>query len=367
MKKVKLIGTGSYLPGNPVKNADIDKVLGKLENASTKVKGFIETVGSKLLKDGGVEYRHFAIDTETGDLTESIASMAEKAARNAISMAKINTSEIDLIVLSSHAYDYGTPPTSVILQDRLGIKCCAEFEIHSNCSGVGKSVQVAFDALRLGRYKKALIVYSQLSSSFLRSTYFNQSKISRESALLRYILADGAGAIILEAVDHEDQEQLIIDTYVESVGGEMAAAMTAGYGMADLMADTVLGQYDKGLHHLCQDFNAVNKNVAEIFANGLYNHAKQIGLNGNEVDKYIISVPNEKMYTNYINILCAKLNTTKDRIPYSATNTGYCGGATLLIHFDEMVRKNIIKRGEVYVIHAVESSKWMTGGFSIRW
>ena len=78
-----------------------------------------------------------------------------------------------------HDTDYATPPTSTILQQKPGINYCAEMFIHSNCSGVGKCVQIAYDALRNGRYKTALVVYSQLSSSFLKSNYYNHKKVDK--------------------------------------------------------------------------------------------------------------------------------------------------------------------------------------------
>jgi hypothetical protein len=37
------------------------------------------------------------------------------------------------------------------------------------------------------------------------------------------------------------------------------------------------------------------------------------------------------------------------------------------LHFDEMVRSGELRPGQLAVVHAVESSKWMTAGFAVRW
>ncbi|MFZ1097610.1 MAG: hypothetical protein WAN75_51740, partial [Xanthobacteraceae bacterium] len=138
--------------------------MGTLEKASPKIKNFVENQGPKFLEQSGIQSRHFAVDPETGDLTHTHSSLAENAARQALEMACMKPEEMELIVVSCPTYDHGTPPTSALLQERLNIPSCAEIEVHSNCAGVGKSVQIAFDALRTGRYRTALVTYSQLSS-----------------------------------------------------------------------------------------------------------------------------------------------------------------------------------------------------------
>ena len=51
---------------------------------------------------------------------------------------------------------------------------------------------------------------------------------------------------------------------------------------------------------------------------------------------------------------------------FRVTNTGYCGGASILLHFDESVHSGELKPNEMAVVYAVESSKWMSGGFLVR-
>ncbi|MBP7937847.1 MAG: hypothetical protein KA354_24670 [Phycisphaerae bacterium] len=46
---------------------------------------------------------------------------------------------------------------------------------------------------------------------------------------------------------------------------------------------------------------------------------------------------------------------------------GYCGGASILLHLDELARDGEAQAGELVVVHSVESSKWMTGGFVVKW
>ena len=383
---VRLLGTGSFLPGPPITNERLDEVLGPLDRAPAKVQSFVTSMGKRMLDRGGIRARHLAIDPENGNLTHSFSSLAEEAARNALEMAELEPNDIDLLIISCPSYDYSTPPTSTILQEKLGIQGCAEMEIHSNCSGVGKGMQVAYDALMRGRYQTALVCYSQLSSVYLRSCYFNQEQMSKTHAALRWILADGAGAVVLgraqngtagngivgrvEAmVDGVLGNHGIIDTFVESVGARRPPGMTAGGGVADMLkADHQIPEmYAEGSHHLWQDFSAVNDFAAPLLLDGIVRMTERLHLDPATVDHYIISIPTYKLYEEHIPAYLDRLGVGRDQIKFRSADVGYVGGATILVHLDQMVRSGEILPGQIVIAHSVESSKWMTAGFAMRW
>ncbi len=366
---VRIAGTGGFLPGPPIPNDKLEAVLGTLDDAPPKVKSFVGNLGHKMLERGGVRTRHFAVDPETGDMTHNFSTLAEQAARKALDMAEMESQAIDLLVISCPSYDQSTPPTSALLQELLGIQNCAEVEIHSNCTGVGKGVQLAYDALRTGRYRTALVAYSQLSSIYLRSCYFNQAKMDKVHAALRWILADGAGAIVLQANENGKPGHEIIDTFVESVGAGRPAGMTAGGAATDLMkASRQIPQlYEAGTHHLWQDFSAVNDYAAPLLLQGLCNFTEKLKIDPSSVNHYVVSIPTRQLYEDQIPLFLDRLGITRDNIKIRSEEIGYCGGAATLLHFDEMVRTGEIKSGDLAIIHAVESSKWMTAGFAVRW
>lgn len=372
VQRVCVTGTGSYLPGAPVENDQIDAVLGRLTEAPARVQKFVETVGRRMLESGGVKTRHFAIDPETHSLTHTIASLGEEAARRAIDAAGRKTTDVDLLILSSPSYDQTTPPTTTVLQERLGIDSCAEMEIHSNCAGVGKGMQVAYDALRLGRYRTALVVYSQLSSVYLRGCYYNQPQMSKTQAMLRYILADGSGAVFLESRPTNGSTTLpgeVMGTFVESVGGKRLPGMTAGGGVEDVKGgqQPVLNPWECGSHHLDQDFAAVSRDAGPFLLNGMVRMLESLKIDPAVVDHYIGSIPSLQLYNDNMERFREGLKATPEKMPFRAAKVGYCGGASILIHFDEMIRSGEIRRGQVVALHSVESSKWMSAGFVTRW
>lgn len=370
LHRVRIAGTGGFLPNAPVPADRIDHVLGPLSEAPPRVQTFIESVGRRMLEHGGVETRHFAVDPETHNLTHTIGGLAEPACRGALEMAGWEPSQVDLLLISSPSYDQTTPPTSTTLQERLGIERCAEMEVHSNCAGVGKIVQIAYDALRLGRYQRALVVYSQLSSVYLRACYFNQAHVTKTQAALRYILADGAGALALESVASPDSPPgELLGTYVESIGGTRPPGMIAGGGVQDVAigAEPILRVHRQGLHHLDQDFAAVNRDAGPVLLDGIVRMLDSIPFDPKSVDHYVASIPTMQLYGDNLARFSDRLGVGADRMRFRGSKTGYCGGASIMIHLDEMVRTGELKRGQVVLLHSVESSKWMSAGFVAKW
>ncbi|MBN2563945.1 MAG: 3-oxoacyl-ACP synthase III family protein [Phycisphaerae bacterium] len=365
---VRIVGTGSYLPGPPIPNEEVEAILGTLDRAPRKTQSFVQNLGKRMLDRGGIQARHLAIDPDTGDLTHNFSSMAEIAGRSAMDVAGLEPQGIDLLLLSCPFCDQHCPPTSTLLQERLGIPSCAEMEIHSNCSGVGKSIQIAYDAMRCGRYRTALVCYSQLSSLYLRSCYFNQPKVEKVHAALRWILADGAGAVTLRAGNDGPDGHLVLGTFVESVGAGRPAGMKAG-GATDLLpADHQFLQfYENGGHHLWQDFTAVNDMAAPLLLQGIVRMLEKLDVDSSTIDHYIVSIPTLQLYQDHIPAFLDELRITTDQIKFRSAPHGYVGGAATLVHLDEMARSGELQPGQTAVVHAVESSKWMTAGFAVRW
>lgn len=372
LKRVSIAGTGSFLPNDPVPNDRIDEVLGPLTDAPGSVKSFLATAGARMLAESGIETRHFAVDPQNHRLTHTVSALGEEACRRALDRAGRSPTDVELLILASSNYDASTPPTSALLQERLGIKSCMEMEIHSNCSGVGKGVQIAFDALRLGRVKTALVVYSQLSSVYLRSCYFNQARMTKKQAALRYILADGAGALVLEAVNADSDQAVpreIIGSFVESVGGDRAPGMTAGGGVANL-ADPerqIPYIYAEGMHHLSQDFTAVHRDAARLLYEGVVRMVEKLGLDPHTIGQCVFSIPSRQLYENGVGQFMDYFGIGQDQVKFRARHTGYVGGAAILLHLDDMARNDELKSGNLVVVHSVESSKWMTAGFVAKW
>ena len=113
---VKIIGTGSYVPERRLTNADLEKMV------DTSHEWIIERTGI-------VERRIAAPDEYT-------SHMGTKAAQRALESCGLKPEDIDLIIVATITPDTFTPSTSCYIQDALGAKNAAAFDISAACSGL---------------------------------------------------------------------------------------------------------------------------------------------------------------------------------------------------------------------------------------
>lgn len=165
----RIAGTGGYLPETVRTNDDIARM--------------VDTSNEWVMERTGIYSRHIAGAHETA------SSMAEVAARQAIAAAGVAADGIDMIVLATSSPDRVFPSTACLLQQRLGIRKCAAFDVQAACSGFIFALSVADQYIRAGNAKRVLVVGSEINSRLVDWT-------DRTTCIL---FGDGAGAVVLEA------------------------------------------------------------------------------------------------------------------------------------------------------------------------
>ncbi|MDH3267186.1 MAG: 3-oxoacyl-ACP synthase, partial [Gammaproteobacteria bacterium] len=123
MTNTRITGTGGYLPAKIVTNKDLEKTM--------------DTSDEWIRERTGISKRHIIADDET------CSDMALAAAYNAIEMADIEVSDIDLIIVGTVTPDKVFPSTACIIQRRLGIHGCPAFDIQAACSGFIYALDIA--------------------------------------------------------------------------------------------------------------------------------------------------------------------------------------------------------------------------------
>lgn len=174
-RRIKLLGTGKYLPARQVTAAELDERLGLAA-------GWTE-------KKSGVRVRHYV----TG---ETAAQMGAIAARQAVAAAGIALSELDCIVCASGTAQQEIPCTAALIQEELGLAGTgiACFDINSTCLSFVTALDVMSCTMALGVYGRVLIVSTEIASAGLNWK-------QKESCVL---FGDGAAAVVVgRTPDHE--------------------------------------------------------------------------------------------------------------------------------------------------------------------
>ncbi len=378
VKPVCVLGSGSYLPGDPVPFDRIEEVLGTLDEAPPKIRKWIDRTGPVMAEILGIEYCHFAFDPVTGQFTDDNVTMAVKAARKALDAAGLAPSDIDFIAYGSAHMDQ-MPTASVRIQEALGIRNCAEMGIHANCTSAYKALMAAYDFLRIGRYRTALVLSSGISSSELRAGYYNQPLIEKEDVFLRWFLCDGAGALVLRSEDQSEvpsakeplagtPEGVYLDAvYIESAGGTKESAMgnrRPAYWM------NPLEEYRDARHHLRQMFRGqlrdeFREEGRTVFVRGLERMIQRHRIDLNGLRYFQVNMP-AKHIVELVKDECEALGISRDTFYTKLDTMGYSGPPMAFICLDRILREEPLESGDLILSFVTEVSKYMQAGYTMR-
>ncbi len=363
---VKLTGTGSYLPGNPITIDEVDNYLGELTEAPKKIQKWLHRMKNLMKEMLEVDYYHFAINPETREFTDDNITMSVKAAKQALNKAGIKADDIDLIVYGS-AHQDQMPTASVRIQEALGIEQCGEMSIHANCTSAYKALLLASDFIKSGRYRNALVISSSMSSSELRAEYYNQPIVKKEELFLRYFLSDGAGALVLQAVDEKKDGLFVEHTYMESVGGKKPSAMLnkrPAYWMNPKK------EFELGYHHLAQMFNEqlrthFHDEDGSVFLKGLKRMLNKYPINLSELKYFQVNFPS-KHISELIMDECDELGIPRDTLYTKMATMGYVGPPMAFISIDKIVREEKLIHNDLILSFVTEVSKFMQAGYALK-
>lgn len=214
-------GVGAYLPGPPITNDQIVSRLGGEDRVTDRIR-------QRILNDNGIRTRHYALD-EHGEPTELNEDLAVKAITAALDDRGLTPRDIRMLACATTMGDVLVPGFASMVHGRLGGGPMQTL----TASGVCASSLAAFDAavakIRLGDHPTAVVVGSELPSRSLRQSRFDGVNARMDSHFLRWMLSDGAGAVVLEFQPHPSRMSLRVDWVRQvSLAHEHDAVMTSG-------------------------------------------------------------------------------------------------------------------------------------------
>jgi 3-oxoacyl-[acyl-carrier-protein] synthase III len=363
---VKVTGSGSFLPGKPIPSGEVDLYLGELTDAPEKIRKWLSRIKILMKELLEVEYYHFAIDPVARKFTEDNVTMSVKAAREAVADAGLVPGDIDLIVYGS-AHQDQMPTASVRIQEALGIEQCAEISVHANCTSAYKAFLIGADLIRNGRYRKALVISSSMSSSELIAEYYNQPLVKKEELFLRYFLSDGAAAIVLQASGERSDGMFVEDNYMESIGGFKPSAMgnkRPAYWM------NPREEFELGYHHLAQMFQEeLRENFHDtdgsVFLKGLKRMLAKHPVDMDHLRFFQVNFPSRHI-SELIMDECAGLGIAREKLYSKMATMGYIGPPMALLCLDKIRKEEKLVNGDIILSFVTEVSKFMQAGYIIK-
>src|SRR6267143_1449905 len=164
-----IISVGSYVPERVLTNAELEKM--------------VETSDEWITSRTGIKERHIAADNEfTSD-------MAAHAALRAMQNGGIIADQLDLIIVATITPDMPFPATACLVQQKLGARRAAAFDMEAACSGFIYALEIGQQFVTSGTYDTVLIIGAEKLSTI----------IDWEDRSTCVLFGDGAGAAILRS------------------------------------------------------------------------------------------------------------------------------------------------------------------------
>ena len=170
LRSAGLIGLGHYVPERVLTNADLEKL--------------VETSNEWIIERTGIRERRIVAPDQ------SLADIAENAARAALENANLTIEQIDLIIVATCTPEWLFPSTAATLQHRLGATCGA-FDLGAACSGFVYGVVTASQFIATGAMRNVLVIGAEVMSRY----------VNWEDRNTCILFGDGAGAAVVSQVE----------------------------------------------------------------------------------------------------------------------------------------------------------------------
>ncbi|MCN9242399.1 3-oxoacyl-ACP synthase III family protein [Streptomyces sp. RY43-2] len=331
-----LASVGTALPGDPVDNATLAKVLGINEDW---MEVFI-----------GTRTRYFARDLGTGEVRWSLADLCAQAAEKALAAPDTDPAEIEFIVLGTATPDTLMPATVNQVADQLGLDQLPTFQLQSGCAGAVQALDVARSMIASGRFRTGLVMGGDVCSKHL-DLQRDLSAAAPGDLVNHVLFGDGAGAAVL--TDEPRGQRLALRHVLNRFTGlgREPGQIIEWFGLADRHDDR---------QALIEDYKAIEESVPVMAVEILWEILGELDWGAEQLD-YLLPPQLSGRMTRRIT---EELDVPTARDISCVADTGNNGNALPFLQIEKLLER--MSCGERALAVAVESSKWIKAGFALE-
>lgn len=308
-----IVSTGRYVPEKVVLNQDLKQFPARV----------VELIEQKT----GVKARRYANENEyTSDL-------AIKASKVCLERAGISPTELEGIILATSSPDRIQPATATRVQDKIGAPQAFAFDVNAVCSGGIYAISCAEAFIRSGKYRKILVVASEIYSRILNPADFST---------LPYF-GDGAGALILDR-NEKDVKTGILESILHADGtGSEVIHIPAGGTMKPGWAVE-----EKQEFYFRMNGRAVYSFAVQRGSEAILQCLQHTGFSMDQINCIIAHQANE----NVLKEIASRIDCPYDKFFVNLQDYGNTAGASILIALDEALENKRIKQGDLIILVA---------------
>lgn len=367
---VFLTRTAAYLPLEPVGNDEMESVLGMVGGKPSRARRMV-------LRSNGIQTRHYALDRQTGEPVMTNAQLAAEAVRGLGDVGPV-----DCLAAATSRPDQLMPGHGVMVHGELGWPRLEVASLSGVCVAGAAAFKYAWMAVASGSAQRAVAVASELASVGLRASNFEaeaehklqelaeRPEIAFEKDFLRWMLSDGAGAVLLEAEPRGPLSLRVEWVEIESAANELPACMYSGAEQNDDGSLNGWQNYstrewaERSVFTVKQDVRLLNDNVMRVtLMEPLRRLAHKYQLTADQVDWFLPHYSSQYFAGQVAQRIAeAGVDVPQERWFTNLVEKGNTGSASPYIMLDELFRSGRIKKGHRLLMYIPESGRF-SGAF----
>ncbi|WP_417327975.1 beta-ketoacyl-ACP synthase III [Halarcobacter sp.] len=370
MNSVYINNVQKFMPNDAVTNEEIEDYLGYIGGKKSKAKKVV-------LRSNGIKSRYYVLEKGTEKALFSNAQITANAIKK-LENEKFSLDSVDCLSCGTTTPDQLMPNHTLMVQGELGLTEIETLSASGICLSGINALKYAYYGIKCGDLENVVSTGSEVVSPTLSAKNFKTESdhkaveqnpgIAFEKDFLRWMLSDGAGAMLLQNKPNEEGLSLKIDWIdILSYAGEMPTCMYSG---CEVKGDEVKGFrtftqeeiMEKSLLTIAQDVKLLNENIIEYtVTKAIEKIAKKRDLKEEEISYFLphysstffrdkvyegmkkggLEIPFEKWFTNL-------------------TKCGNTGSASIYIMLEELFNSNKLSKGEKILCYIPESGRFST-------
>jgi len=307
---VGVLGTGKYVPERVLTNFDLEQM--------------VETSDEWIVTRTGIRERRICSPEEAA------SDLAYHASLQTLERAGLTAEDIDLIIVATITPDSAFPSTACVLQDRLGAKKAAAFDLSAACSGFIYALAAATSMIASGMYRHVLVVGAECLSKITDYT-------DRNTCIL---FGDGAGAVVLGQVP----EGRGFRSFVLGADGSGGNLLNLAGGGSRCPASEQSLKEKK--HYIYMAGSEVFKFAVRIMGSAALEAVEKAGLAKDDIDLLVPHQANIRIIQSALE----KLNLPEEKCMINLDKYGNVSAASIPIALAEAVEEGRIREGDRIVL-----------------
>jgi 3-oxoacyl-[acyl-carrier-protein] synthase-3 len=367
MFDVYITKSGKYLPNNPISNDEMGSYLGLVNGAEGKGRKIV-------LRNNRIKTRFYALDKD-GKSTHSNAELTSGAIRQLFAL-DFSSKDMELLSCGTSTPDQMLPSHAAMVH---GMLANQSIELNSStgicCAGMN-ALKFGYLSVKSGNTRNAVCTGSERVSSWLRAEKYqaeaehlnlleNQPIIAFKKEFLRWMLSDGAGALLLENRPQGDISLKIEWMEAYSYAHELETCMYAGgeksesgqiISWSDYHPDQWLRE---SIFSIKQDIKLLDKYILIKGIESMSNALAKNGITNDQIDYFLPHVSSYYFADKLATALVENgINISGEKWFLNLAHLGNVGSASIYLALEELMKSGRLKKGDRILLSVPESGRF---------